>query len=103
MLAKPYLRSIHMNARSRILSTLLVLFLVLGVSSCRSGKHSRGPKEYIEKHGLNDQRKPHELAAEFKPKAKKEKRAYRKQLRKAWKKKNPGLPRRENPYRGRAK
>lgn len=62
----------------------LHIVLIAGIfilTSCGSSHHSRGPKEYKEKNGLNDARKPHELAAEFKPKIKSEKRAYRKQLR----------------------
>lgn len=83
----------------RILYLLFISLLVLGISSCRSSKHSRGPKEYIEKNGLNNPKKPHEMAAEFKGEGKKHKRQYRKQLYKQWKKKNPGLPRKQNPYR----
>lgn len=93
----------HMGMLSKLFSRLFIFLLLTGAASCRSSKHSNGPKEYVEKHGLNDPRKPSALAAEFKPKIKKEKRAYRKQLAKQWKKHNPGKPRRENPYRGRQK
>lgn len=59
---------------------LLLICFLSGASSCRTW---RGPKEYIERDGLHSGKKPHELAAEFKPKIKKEKRAYKKQLRRA--------------------
>lgn len=70
-----------MNIIFRIVPVLFILCFLFGASSCRSGKHSRGPKEYIEKNGLHSDKKPHELAKEFGKKGKKEKKAYQKQLR----------------------
>lgn len=71
------------NMLLRSLYIFCILSFMLTASSCRSSKYSPGPKEYIEKHGLNDQRKPHELAKEFGAKGKREKKAYRKQLKRA--------------------
>jgi hypothetical protein len=72
-----------MHISLRIVTVLLVSTLLLGISSCGSSKHSRGPKEYIEKNGLHSSKKPHEIAKEFGDKGKREKRAYRKQLKRA--------------------
>ena len=65
---------------SKILIAFLFFAVVIAATSCRS---KRGPKEYIEKNGLHDGRKPHELAKEFGVEGKKQKKAYRKQLRRA--------------------
>jgi hypothetical protein len=83
----------------RISYIVSILLLVVFSSSCKTTTHSRGPKEYVEKNGLNDQRKPHELASELGNQGKKQKRAYHRQLYKSWKKMHPGEPRKANPYR----
>lgn len=69
----------------RIIYFLIILSLLAGISSCRVRK------EYIEKNGLHSDKKPSEIAKEIGALSKKQKRAYKKQLRrtdKAIKKRN---------------
>jgi hypothetical protein len=83
----------------RISYIIPILFILMITSSCNTSKHSPGPKEYVEKNGLNDTRKPHELATELGSQGRGQKREYRRQLFKSWKKMHPGEGRRANPYR----
>jgi hypothetical protein len=84
---------------SRAFQILAFSSLLIAVTSCGTSHHSRGPKEYIEKHGLHSDKKPHELASELGTQGRAQKRAYRRQLFKSWKKAHPGERRRNNPYR----
>lgn len=69
------------------------IFLIVA-SSCKVKR-----KEYIERNGLHSGEKPHEMAAEIGKQQKNQKRAYRRQLYKSWKKMHPGEKRSANPYR----
>lgn len=59
----------------RIIYFFFILSLFVGISSCRVRK------EYIERHGLHSDKKPSEMAKEIGALSKKQKRAYKKLLR----------------------
>jgi len=63
----------------RIIYFIFILSLFIGVSSCRVRK------EYIEKNGLHSDKKPSELAKDLGNLSKKQKRAYKRQLRRTYK------------------
>lgn len=81
---------------SRIIYFILIFSLVL--YSCRSQKGYQKQDSYQEISDINVHQRPKTIAKEIGDTAKKQKKAYRKQLKKAWKRKNPGRSRRENPY-----
>ena len=65
---------------SRITYIFFCALLLIGLASCGTSNHSRGPKEYIEKNGLHSDKKPHEMAAEIGAQQKGQERAYKKAL-----------------------
>lgn len=69
----PLFRSLYMF--SRIIYIFIIFSFLSESTSCRTRK------EYIERHGLHSDKKPSEIATEIGALSKKQKRAYKKQLR----------------------